>query len=477
MSPSPRLAYCSWCYRRTRHRLERTSRVGRDRYRCARCAQPTLRCRLCGDMARGRPDALPEAFAARMRGLFGDALCAEHDGSIASFETVAARLDDLADWQRLLRRRKRNVHHVARVVVGAAAGAALLAPLAALAAPGVAAGLGATGALGAASTGTAIQGLTGNALARASLAALGRGFGMRGGVAVLAAAGAALGAREGALVSHSYLGQVEGFAITRLREGRGPAVVVVDGFLTEKRADGRDWEAGLRAHFPENAWYHVSWESKRLHAIAGMAAGAGLKLALARAGGRLVGPLARKKPGLLTAATVLGGVARNPFHTAVVKASMTGAILADLLVRTRQPAGFVLLGHSLGARVVVSALEALATRERRIVRDAVLLGGAVGRGEAADWERVAGAVRGSVLNVWSRHDSVLRQLFPVAMPLRGRAIGAGPLGHGIEGIEDLDASAFVAGHAGYKEHLAELLRAAGLSRPRTPRERGAARAR
>ena len=51
--------------------------MGRDRYRCARCAQPTLRCRLCDDMARGRPDALPEELVARMRGLFGDALCAD----------------------------------------------------------------------------------------------------------------------------------------------------------------------------------------------------------------------------------------------------------------------------------------------------------------------------------------------------------------------------------------------------------------
>ena len=456
---TPHRAHCSWCYRRTVHRLEATHRVGRDEYRCARCGQRTVRCRFCDDMARGRPGVPPGGVAARVRGLWGDALCAEHDGSIASFETVAARLEDLADWERLFRRRKTDIHHLARVVAGAAGGAALLAPLAALAAPAVAASLGATGVLGAASTGTAIDTLVGATLTRASLAAVGRRFGMAGGLAVIAAAGAALGAREGALVSHSYLGQVEGFAIRRRKEGSGRAVVVIDGFLTASIADGSDWESGLAEHFPENAWYHVAWESKRLHTIAGMAAGVGAKLALAKATKHLVGTAAHKRPGLLAAASLLGGLARNPFHTAVVKASMTGAILADLLVRTKHRAGFVLLGHSLGARVIVSALEALASKDRQIVHDVILLGGAVGRGDDADWDRVATAVRGRIYNVWSAHDTVAKRLFPVAMPLAGAAIGAGPIAHPSERIADVDVSAIVSGHAGYKPSLGEVLRA------------------
>jgi len=163
---------------------------------------------------------------------------------------------------------------------------------------------------------------------------------------------------------------------------------------------------------------------------------------------------------LFTAASVLGGLVRNPFHTAVVKASMTGAILADLLARTKHPAGFVLLGHSLGARVVVSALEALATRDRQIVHDVFLLGGAVGRGDAGDWERAAAAVRGRVYNVWSANDAVLRQLFAVAMPFAGRAIGSGPIAHRSEKVEDVDVSPIVAGHTGYKPCLSDVLRAA-----------------
>jgi hypothetical protein len=246
---SSRRAHCSWCHRRTVHGLETSRRFGRDVYRCAGCGERTLPCRFCDEMARGRPE-LPgsAALAERVRGRWGDALCAEHDGTVASFETVFSDLDDLADWEQLFRRRKTDLHHLARVVAGAAGGAALLAPLAALAAPGIAASLGATGLLGVASTGTAIDTLAGAALARASVAALGRGLGKRAALAMVSAAGAALGAREGALVSHAYLGQVEGFAIRKRKDGRGPAVVVIDGFLTAGAGDGSDWEAGLAAH-------------------------------------------------------------------------------------------------------------------------------------------------------------------------------------------------------------------------------------
>ena len=75
------------------------------------------------------------------------------------------------------------------------------------------------------------------------------------------AAGAALGAHQGAIVSNAYLGQIEDFRITKLQDGCGPAVVVIDGFLTQRRNSGSDWRAGLRARHPDNPWYHVAYST------------------------------------------------------------------------------------------------------------------------------------------------------------------------------------------------------------------------
>lgn len=70
-------------------------------------------------------------------------------------------------------------------------------------APAIAAGIGATGILGAASTGTAISSLSGSALANASLAALGGGAVSAGGGGMAAGTAAlgTLGSKTGAVAA------------------------------------------------------------------------------------------------------------------------------------------------------------------------------------------------------------------------------------------------------------------------------------
>ena len=87
---------------------------------------------------------------------------------------------------------------------------------------------------------------------------------------------------------------------------------------------------------------------------------------------------------------------------------MTGAVLADLIARTDQ-GPFVLLGHSLGARVMVSAAQALGTLPEPRIDSMHLLGAAVGRG--ADWRTLDKAVAGGVWNYHSSRDQVLRLLY------------------------------------------------------------------
>src|SRR5690606_25417308 len=106
----------------------------------------------------------------------------------------------------------------------------------------------------------------------------------------------------------------------------------------------------------------------------------------------------------VTWAAVLSDLARNPWHRAMVRAQMTGAVLADLLART-QNQEFILIGHSLGCRVLFYALHALSTRAvAPVVKDVYLLGGAVDKSDQEGWDRVCQAVSGRIYNCYSRQD-------------------------------------------------------------------------
>ena len=464
-------AWCSACFGRTTHLREVTKVNPLDRHerRCAGCGARTVKCRLfssCGAMALGRTDdagAEPQGAFDKFRRSFHDEFCAEHGGRISNFTTLDRRLASLSDYPEIFTRRFTNMVTVTTVAGAAIGTAVVIAPVALIAAPAVATGLGAAGVLGAASTGTAISTLSGAALTSASLAALGGGavaaggLGMAGGVVVVTAAGAALGGYKGGAISNAYFGEVKDFAIEKVNRGRGPAVVFINGFLTQRDDDWSDWERGLVAGFDAHTWYQLRWESKALREV-GVAVGQGLTdaaIALLRKAGQ--------KPNLLGLAFGALGLFENPWHTALVKAGMTGVLLADLLTRTNEPEGFVLMGHSLGARAIYYALEALSTRKdiaKPIVRDVYLLGGAVGREPVADWRVVASAVSGKIHNFHSSKDDILGRLYRAANAFQSEPIGLGPIQADDPRIVNIDVSDLVGGHTQYKSVLAELLRRA-----------------
>ena len=64
----------------------------------------------------------------------------------------------------------------------------------------------------------------------------------------------------------------------------------------------------------------------------------------------------------------------------MTKAAEAGTLLADIIARTPGPKKYVLMGHSLGARVVYYTLRSLAGGPVQRIKAAHLLGGAVGTG-------------------------------------------------------------------------------------------------
>lgn len=152
----------------------------------------------------------------------------------------------------------------------------------------------------------------------------------------------------------------------------------------------------------------------------------------------------------------LSGAVMN-FHRACKKAKFAGKQLARHIASQAFGMGPVsLIGFSLGARVIFHALKALSelSESRIYVQDVILLGGAV-QNDANLWAELLPQVAGRVINVYSRHDLVLRRIYTLAM--LGKPVGQGPVR--CCGLQNFDASSYVKGH---KEHTRELAKTLNL---------------
>lgn len=472
--------WCSWCFKQAQHQLIERNYVSRNEYQCLECLNFTVQCRYCSNMATFKPykpqnKIDSESLAAntislsavgkfvsfnptrklkKIKDEWASECCAEHDGTIASFKSLSKRLDDLSDFKSLFENKKVNIAAGGKILGGMVAGVAVFGPLSYVAAPAIASSLGSLGLLGAASTGTAISTLSGAALTSASLAALGPG-GMAGGVAFVSAVGAALGGAKGAVVSNSYFGSIKDFNIIKVRDGVGPAVIFINGFLSQKNQDASDWLEGIKDKYPNNPCYLVTWESSVLYDLGTLiGSGAGKKsieIYLTYCAKKASKKNAAKAVPLGWA-SFLTDLIDNPWHVAMAKSSMTGILLADIIARTNHQDGFVLMGHSLGSRVIYYCLDALSTKAECFINDVHLFGGAIDGSEKADWESKKSAVKGTINNYYSKHDDVLRYLFKSA----NIGLGGTPIGLGEVICSDSnnnDVSADVLGHMLYKNTL------------------------
>ncbi|RMH05831.1 MAG: DUF726 domain-containing protein, partial [Nitrospirae bacterium] len=95
----------------------------------------------------------------------------------------------------------------------------------------------------------------------------------------------------------------------------------------------------------------------------------------------------------------------NPWSVAKIRAKAGGQLLAnDLLNRVQGNRPVSLIGFSLGARLLFTALEELARcKALGIIDHAVLMGSAFSADEK-QWEKVRQVVAGRLINVYSEYD-------------------------------------------------------------------------
>lgn len=459
------IGYCSWCFKKTEHLLGKKNPLPiRNVYKCEGCRNYTLRCRVpgCEHFAQGHPrekDAGAKgSLIDRLKREWHAEFCAEHDGKIASFDRLDMQLETLKDFHKLFENRKTNFVKAGSLAILVVGGVVVVGFTVGAGAGMYAAALGKSGALGAASTGTAIATLNGAALSSASLAAIGGST--VGGIMVVSAVGAGLGGAMGAVITNRYFGEIKDFDILQYNEGDGPEVLFVNGFLNQETDDLEDWRDGARLRFKSNPWHLATWESKSKSDLGSLAKRKGAELAFAKLATKLAERAAKKagsKISPLTWLALAADIAANPWHTAMVKAAMTGVVLADIIARAPQKK-FVLVGHSLGARVIYYALQALSTRtDEPQVLDAILLGGAVGAEDDLGWKQAAHAVSGRIHNCLSTNDAILGYLYRGANVGQSVPIGLTKISARSRKIKNWDCSSFIEGHLDWKPKFSEVL--------------------
>ena len=428
-------AWCSGCFSLSgRHRVQGASRPA-ETWLCDACGTSTVGCAVprCKHHAVIGPRAKVNL-----------AYCAEHQHDIPSFEKLEATIPTLADYEDFLRFEVRNAKRITQVTGGMIGAAVVVAPMALLAAPAVGAALGSS-ALGGSLTGAAA---TSHGLAMLGGGAIAQGgLGMAGGTMVVTATGTALGGALGASTMSSYIAADPSFRIEKVREGVGTPVVFATGFLTQGLGGWEAWRVLVDSRYPDAPIYQVHWGAKELKNLGELALSASTKAVVQKmiVAGAKRGSKAAGMPGV---GWVLGfaGIATNPWTVARTRAGMTGVALGTLLARCEE-GPFVLMGHSLGGRVMATAAQTLSTKPGgAILEDVHLLGAAIGR--KGDWRGLNDAVTGQVWNYWSKNDDVLRWLYKLS-ELGETAVGQAGFASGFARIKDRNVSQRVAKHSDY----------------------------
>lgn len=151
----------------------------------------------------------------------------------------------------------------------------------------------------------------------------------------------------------------------------------------------------------------------------------------------------------------------NPFSVAVARSEKAGVVLADALINKVQGERPVtLMGYSLGARVIYSCLDELASRKAFGLVESVCLMGAPVPSDPINWRRIRSVVAGRVVNVYSTNDYLLAFLY------RANSLQYGIAGlqaiPDVQDIENVDISGLVEGHTQYRFLVGSILQKLGL---------------
>lgn len=242
--------------------------------------------------------------------------------------------------------------------------------------------------------------------------------------------------------------------IVKVRDGKLPSVVIINGFMSENGECSKDWLEIVDELYPDNQVVRVQWKAgnfkdmvfdKGVVPNAKIASGSKLGFAatlMART--NLIGMIATA--GGFVVDKVIGHWKVSFHETRHVAVSLTSYLESDA-----QFENCILMGHSLGGRIVRHTLNELSTANR--VSVAYVLAGAVSSDEE-QWQSILEKHnRLKLINCMSMKDYVLKSAYKAGTLWDHEPAGLSSVMDSNENTVNLDVTEYASGHTGYKQRL------------------------
>jgi hypothetical protein len=426
--------WCSSCINFTQHNEIFRGWLEAKTFLCNTCGSPTTPC--VGPNCKN--------FAVQLaKSIKLPRICAEHRHQVPGFAKSKKTVKSLEGYKKLMGFEQPNLWKWTLGLTIAIPSAIVTFLTWGAAAPAIGGIIGSfAGLYGAAATSYGLALLGGGAIAAG-------GFGMVGGTLVISALGAALGSGMGNRIATAYYNEDKSFEIVKVRKGTGPPIIFINGFLTEGNDKWSGWEKIIGTKYPSNPIYQVFWGSKELKKVLASTSGQILKRGVAVAAKGAASTATKGGAGFIDPiflTQLAPSVFANPWHVAKNRADRTASLLAHLLARTSET-DYIIVGHSLGARVAATTTEILSTKvDAPKIIEVHLLGAAIS--ERGHWDQLSNGVVGNVFNYHSTNDQVLKYLYRIAQ-LQANPVGLKGFRSTRNNIVDVDVSKDVKSHFEY----------------------------
>jgi len=241
--------------------------------------------------------------------------------------------------------------------------------------------------------------------------------------------------------------------LIEVRSGKLPAIVIINGFMSEKEESAEDWLEVVDELYPLNQVIRVKWKAGNLKDMM-FEKGAVPETPISNSGklGAVGAILARTN--IMAMAATFGAVAVNKigghWKKSFYETRHVAHDLAKKIEETPELNNCILMGHSLGGRILRHTLNELVTPN--IVSVAYIFAGAVSS-QSDEWQPlVTKHNKLKLINCMSKSDYVLKSAYKAGTLWDHEPAGLAPiLENTHKFILNLDVTKYASGHMNFKQ--------------------------